>query len=100
MSIIIGMIVSYLLGLIPGERLTYLDSFTNVISLIAGILLMLRYNESWILYLINNVLDLILWIINYSSGGFDSLMVLLMSIMYLLINIYALFKWRSTDEKL
>ena len=99
-SIIIGLIVAYLLGLIPGERLTYLDSFTNVISFIAGILLMLRYNESWILYLINNVLDLILWIINYSSGGFDSLMVLLMSIMYLLINIYALFKWRSTDEKL
>ena len=99
-SIIIGLIVAYLLGLIPGERLTYLDSFTNVISFIAGILLMLRYNESWILYLINNVLDLILWIINYSSGGFDSLMVLLMSIMYLLINIYALFKWRGTDEKL
>ena len=99
-AIIIGLIVAYLLGLIPGERLTYLDSFTNVISFIAGILLMLRYNESWILYLINNVLDLILWIINYSSGGFDSLMVLLMSIMYLLINIYALFKWRSTDEKL
>lgn len=99
-SIIIGLIVAYLLGLIPGERLTYLDSFTNVISFIAGILLMLRYNESWILYLINNVLDLILWIINYSSGGFDSLMVLLMSIMYLLINIYALFKWRNTNEKL
>ena len=99
-AIIIGLIVAYLLGLIPGERLTYLDSFTNVISFIAGILLMLRYNESWILYLINNDLDLILWIINSSSGGFDSLMVLLMSIMYLLINIYALFKWRSTDEKL
>ena len=99
-SIIIGLIVAYLLGLIPSERLTYLDSFTNVISFIAGILLMLRYNESWILYLINNVLDLILWIINYSSGGFDSLMVLLMSIMYLLINIYALFKWRNTNEKL
>ena len=99
-SIIIGLIVAYLLGLIPSERLTYLDSFTNVISFIAGILLMLRYNESWILYLINNVLDLILWIINYSSGGFDSLMVLLMSIIYLLINIYALFKWRNTNEKL
>lgn len=99
-SIIIGLIVAYLLGLIPSERLTYLDSFTNVISFIAGILLMLRYNESWILYLINNILDLILWIINYSSGGFDSLMVLLMSIMYLLINIYALFKWRNTNEKL
>ncbi len=99
-SIIIGLIVAYLLGLIPGERLSYLDSFTNVISFIAGILLMLRYNESWILYLVNNILDLILWIINYSSGGFDSLMVLLMSIMYLLINIYALFKWRNTNEKL
>ena len=58
-----------------------------IVSFIAGILLMLRYNESWILYLVNNVLDLTLWIINFSSGGFDSLMVLLMSVMYLVINI-------------
>lgn len=100
LSIVAGLLVAYLLQLIPGERLTYLDSFTNVISFIAGILLMLRYNESWILYLVNNVLDLTLWIINFSSGGFDSLMVLLMSIMYLVINIYALFKWRDKNERL
>ena len=100
LSIVTGLLVAYLLQLIPGERLTYLDSFTNVISFIAGILLMLRYNESWILYLVNNVLDLTLWIINFSSGGFDSLMVLLMSVMYLVINIYALFKWRDKNEKL
>lgn len=100
LSIVTGLLVTYLLQLIPGERLTYLDSFTNVISFIAGILLMLRYNESWILYLVNNVLDLTLWIINFSSGGFDSLMVLLMSVMYLVINIYALFKWRDKNERL
>ena len=98
LSIATGLLVAYLLQLIPGERLTYLDAFTNVISFIAGILLMLRYNESWILYLVNNVLDLMLWIINFSSGGFDSLMVLLMSVMYLVINIYALFKWRYKNE--
>ena len=100
LSIVTGLLVAYLLQLIPGERLTYLDSFTNVISFIAGILLMLRYNESWILYLVNNVLDLTLWIINFSSGGFDSLMVLLMSVMYLVINIYALFKRRDKNERL
>ena len=100
LSIVTGLLVAYLLQLIPGERLTYLDSFTNVISFIAGILLMLRYNESWILYLVNNVLDLTLWIINFSSGGFDSLMVLLMSIMHLVINVHALFKWRDKNERL
>lgn len=100
LSIIIGLFVAFLLQLIPGERLTYIDSFTNVISFIAGILLMLRYNESWILYLVNNILDLTLWMINFNSGGFDSLMVLLMSVMYLIINIYALFKWRDKNERL
>ena len=59
---------------------------------------MLRYNESWMLYLVNNILDLSLWIINFKEGGFDSFMVLLMSIMYLTINVYALFKWRGNDE--
>lgn len=98
LSIIIGLFVAFLLQLIPGERLTYIDSFTNVISFIAGILLMLRYNESWILYLVNNILDLILWMINFNSDGFDSLTVLIMSVMYLIINIYALFKWRDKNE--
>lgn len=98
LSISMGIFIAYLLQLIPKEQLSYLDAFTNVISFMAGILLMLRYNESWILYLINNILDLTLWSINFSSGGFDSLMVLLMSVMYLAINIYALFKWRNKNE--
>ena len=97
-SLFAGLIVAYLLSLIPGERLEFLDAYTNVISFIAGILLMLRYNESWMLYLVNNILDLSLWIINFKEGGFDSFMVLLMSIMYLTINVYALFKWRGNDE--
>ena len=98
LSISMGIFIAYLLQLIPKEQLSYLDAFTNVISFMAGILLMLRYNESWILYLINNILDLTLWSINFSSGGFDSLMVLLMSVIYLSINIYALFKWRNKNE--
>ncbi len=97
-SLFAGLIIAYLLSLIPGERLEFLDAYTNVISFIAGILLMLRYNESWMLYLVNNILDLSLWIINFKEGGFDSFMVLLMSIMYLTINVYALFKWRGNDE--
>ena len=97
-SILCGLLVAFLLELIPGERLSYLDSFTNVISFMAGILLMLRYYESWILYLVNNVLDLTLWFINFNEKGFDSFMVLLMSIVYLTINIYALLKWRKKDE--
>ncbi len=98
-SIIIALLIAYLLKLIPSERLSYLDAFTNVVSFIAGVLLMMRYNESWILYLVNNILDLILWSINYHEKGFDSLMVLLMSIIYLTINIYALFRWRDKDER-
>ena len=98
LSISMGIFIAYLLQLIPKEQLSYLDAFTNVISFMAGILLMLRYNESWILYLVNNVLDLTLWSINFNRGGFDSLMVLLMSVMYLAINIYALFKWRNKNE--
>ena len=97
-SILSGLLIAFLLELIPGERLSYLDSFTNVISFMAGILLMLRYYESWILYLVNNVLDLTLWFINFNEKGFDSFMVLLMSIIYLTINIYALLKWREKDE--
>lgn len=94
LSCIIGSIIlGYLLTLIPSQRLAFMDATSNCINLCGVILMILRFKESWWLWLINNMIDLIIWIITVINGGNGSVMMLLVSIGYLLINIYGLIKW-------
>lgn len=94
LSCIIGSIIlGYLLTLIPSQRLAFMDATSNCINLCGVILMILRFKESWWLWLINNIIDLIIWIITVINGGNGSVMMLLVSIGYLLINIYGLIKW-------
>ena len=94
LSCIIGSIIlGYLLTLIPTQRLAFMDATSNCINLCGVILMILRFKESWWLWLINNIIDLIIWIITAINGGNGSIMMLLVSVGYLLINIYGVIKW-------
>lgn len=94
LSCIAGSIVlGYLLTLIPTQRLAFMDATSNCINLCGVILMILRFKESWWLWLINNIIDLIIWIITVINGGSGSVMMLLVSIGYLLINIYGVIRW-------
>ena len=64
-----------------------MDATSNCINLCGVILMILRF-----LWLINNIIDLIIWIITVINGGEGSIMMLLVSIGYLLINIYGVVK--------
>lgn len=88
-----SLLLGYLLTLIPTQRLAFMDATSNCINLCGVILMILRFKESWWLWLINNVIDLIIWIITVINGGEGSIMMLLVSIGYLLINIYGVIKW-------
>lgn len=100
LSCIIGSIIlGYLLTLIPAQRLAFMDATSNCINLCGVILMILRFKESWWLWLINNIIDLIIWIITVMNGGNGSVMMLLVSIGYLLINIYGVIKWNIEAKK-
>ncbi len=99
-SCIIGsLILGYLLTLIPGQRLAFLDSTSNIINLCGVVLMILRFKESWWLWLINNAIDLTIWIISVINHGEGAIMMLLVSIGYLLINVYGIIKWNIEAKK-
>ena len=52
-----------------------------------------------IIGLFNNTIDLFIWIINVINGSANSIMMLLVSIGYLLINIYGLIIWIKKSKK-
>ena len=47
-----GFGVGYILTLIPGAEDTYIDAFVSAVGMANGILLLLRYNEQWIAWLL------------------------------------------------
>lgn len=99
-SCIIGSFVfGLLLSKIPSQQLAFLDSSSNIINLCGIILMNLRFKECWVVWLFNNTVDLSIWIINVINNSSNSVMMLLVSIGYLLINIYGLIKW-SQNAKL
>lgn len=100
LSCIFGsMLFGYLLTFIPGQRLAFMDASSNCINLCGVILMILRFKESWGLFLVNNIIDLSIWIITFINKGESSAMMLLVSIGYLLINIYGIIKWNIKVNK-
>lgn len=100
LSCLVGsFILSYLLTLIPSQRIAFMDAASNTINLCAVVLGILRFKECWWIWLINNVIDLIIWIITFIANGNGSFMMLLVSIGYLLINIYGITKWNIEAKK-
>jgi len=97
--IIFSIILANILKQIPYAQFTFLDAFSNIINLSGVILLALRFNESWWLWLINNVIDLILWSNVVKLGGNYSISILISAIIYLLINIYGIIKWDNKIRK-
>lgn len=99
-SCIIGSIIfGFLLSKIPGQQLAFLDSSSNIINLCGIILMNLRFKECWVVWLFNNTVDLSIWIINTINNSPNAIMMLLVSIGYLLINIYGLEKWSKNAKK-
>ena len=93
-SCIIGSaILGFLLTKIPNQQLAFLDSSSNIINICGIVLMNLRFKECWVIWLFNNAIDLSIWVINAINGTSNSIMMLLVSIGYLLINIYGLIMW-------
>ena len=100
LSCIIGsFILGYLLTLIPNQKLAFMDASSNCINLCGVVLMILRFKESWWVWLANNIIDLVIWLIMLLNKGEGSMMMFLSSLVYLLINIYGIIKWSIKAKK-
>ncbi|UYL04341.1 nicotinamide riboside transporter [Klebsiella phage KP13-16] len=82
--------VSLLKGYSPG-----LDSATAILSVLATVLMVLRYSEQWYIWVIVNIVAVVLWIqatMHHEGGG---AVVLVMWIAYLLNSVYGVYQWRK-----
>lgn len=76
-----------------GSALPALDGVTVVVSIVAQILMVLRYREQWVLWIVVNLLTVSLWTAMWIKNGETSLPLLVMYIMYLWNSIYGYHNW-------
>lgn len=98
-ALIVGSIIAIyaynsLLGYLGGE-LTIVDSVTTTLSLIAALLMLARYSEQWILWIVVNIGSIILWSLLLLEGDSSAVTMLVMWTAYLINAIYGYLNWRK-----
>lgn len=76
-----------------GSALPALDGATVIISIVAQVLMILRYREQWVLWILVNILTIALWTGMWLHHGETSLPLLLMYCMYLCNSTYGYYNW-------
>lgn len=82
---------SYVLKLLGGN-LPMVDSMSTVFSVIAQILMIKRFMEQWIIWIIVDIVSVIMWIAAFFNGG-ESIAVLIMWSVFLINAVIMFVKW-------
>lgn len=90
---ILGIFIYKLLLDLLGGTNTLLDSASTVISIFANILMLLRYREQWLLWIIIDIITVIMWLLVS-----DFIMVTMWSV-YLINAFYGYYNWSKLYEK-
>ena len=82
---------SYVLKLLGGN-LPMVDSMSTVFSVIAQILMIKRFMEQWIIWIIVDIVSVIMWVAAFFNGG-ESIAVLIMWSVFLVNAVIMFVKW-------
>ncbi|OFJ79307.1 nicotinamide riboside transporter pnuC [Neisseria sp. HMSC072F04] len=82
-----------------GSALPTLDGVTVVVSIVAQVLMILRYREQWALWIVVNILTISLWTAAWLKNGETSLPLLLMYVMYLCNSVYGYINWTKLVKR-
>jgi len=99
-SIAVILIIGYgfFLKYLGGNNI-WTDSATNVLSVMAQILMLKRFAEQWLLWISVNILSIYLWISALVSQGGNDFSMLVMWTAFLVNSIYGYINWRKLYSK-
>jgi len=90
--IVITGLYSFLLAAIGGKQI-HLDSLSVVLSIGAQFLMLKRYAEQWIIWIVVNVLSIALWFIALTTSDGGNYSMLVMWTAFLVNSIYGYVNW-------
>ncbi|AIQ15168.1 nicotinamide riboside transporter PnuC [Paenibacillus durus] len=83
------------LSFIPAQNSPYIDALTTVLSVVATFLMVRRFKEQWLLYIVLNTFTVLLWVIRMLDGSTDGGLMIVMWGAYLINAIYGYYTWNK-----
>lgn len=87
-----------ILNLLGGE-FALVDATSTVLSMIASILMVARYSEQWVMWVVVNVVSVVLWFLVLIKGDMSAVTLLVMWSAYLLNSTYGYVNWRKMAKE-
>ncbi len=88
-TVVLGLV----LGRNPDQNTPFLDATTNVLAVAATFLMMGRYKEQWLLYIVLNVVTIGMWVLRARAGGEAGDLMVLMWSLFLLNSVFGYWRW-------
>lgn len=83
------------LSFIEAQNSPYIDATTTVLSIVATFLMVKRYKEQWLVYIVLNMFTVLLWAIRTAEGSPDGGMMIVMWSAYLINALYGYYTWNK-----
>lgn len=92
------LILGFLLTFFKGQKNPFLDATTNAVGICATFLMMYRYAEQWIFYILLNCITIALWVLRYIDQGTEVDSMIFMWVLFLANSIFGYVTWsRNTS---
>ena len=82
-----------------GGNLALIDSCSTIVSIIAMYLQVMRYTESWIMWIFTNLISIVLWLTAMLTQDSNNITMLLMWSAYLVNSTYGYINWKKLEAK-
>lgn len=82
-----------------GDPLPFLDSTSTILSIFAMFLMVKRYTEQWVMWIIVDIASVAMWWLTVDANGTRDIAILIMWIAYLINAIYGFFAWNRAFKK-
>jgi nicotinamide mononucleotide transporter len=88
-----------LLSLNPLQNTPFMNASTFVLSVAATLLMMWRYKEQWLLFILLNITTTGMWIRRYTSGGEGGKLMVLMWSLFLVKALFGYWRWNAGTKR-
>ena len=88
-----------LLRLNPNQNTPFIDATTNVLSVVATFLMMWRYKEQWLLYIVLNIVTIVMWTLRLMAGAESGNVMVLMWSLFLLNAVFGYWRWHMGAKR-
>lgn len=91
-------VLGFALSHIKTQNTPYIDATSTILSIVATFLMMWRYKEQWLLYIVLNIVTIVMWAIRLANGSTDGTIMIVMWTAFSVNAVYGYMNWKKGAE--